>query len=63
MMLIFNILTFLTNIYDLHPEKAREAFVNMVNRLKNPPKSYKEVLDTLSKSGLKEIIEKLMVLV
>lgn len=50
---------FLTNIYDLNPEKAKEAFRKMVKRLKNPPKSFIEVLDTLSKSDLKEIIEKL----
>jgi len=43
----------------LNPEKAKEAFRKMVKRLKNPPKSFIEVLDTLSKSDLKEIIEKL----
>lgn len=50
---------FLTNVYDLHPEKAKEAFRKMVKRLKNPPKSYSEVLDSLSKSDLKDTIEKL----
>lgn len=50
---------FLCNVYDLHPEKAREAFAKMVKRLKNPPKSQSEVLETLSKSDLKRIIEKL----
>lgn len=50
---------FLTNVYDLNPEKAKEAFRKMTKRLKNPPKSYSEVLDTLSKSDLKRIIEKL----
>lgn len=28
---------FLTNVYDLHPEKGKEAFRKMVKRLKNPP--------------------------
>jgi predicted nucleic acid-binding protein len=50
---------FLCNVYDLHPEKAKEAFVKMAKRLKNPPKSQSEVLETLSKSDLKRIIEKL----
>ena len=50
---------FLTNVYDIHPEKAKEAFRKMVQRLKNPPKSYSEVLDSLSKSDHKVIIEKL----
>lgn len=49
---------FLCNVYDLHPEKAKEAFDKMVNRLKNPPKSQSQVLETLSKSDLKRIIEK-----
>ena len=50
---------FLSNIYDLHPDKAKEAFNKMVKRLKNPPKSYSEVLNTLLKSDLNRIIEKL----
>lgn len=50
---------FLCNVFDLHPEKAKEAFTKMVKRLKNPPKSQSEVLETLSKSDLKRIIEKL----
>jgi len=50
---------FLCNVYDLHPEKAKEAFAKMVKRLKNPPKSASEVLETLSRSDLKRIIEKL----
>lgn len=50
---------FLTNVYELHPEKATEAFKKMVKRLKNPPKSYAEVRQALSKCDLNEIIEKL----
>jgi predicted nucleic acid-binding protein len=49
---------FMCNVYDLHPEKANESFVKMVKRLKNPPKSQSEVLETLSKFDLKRIIEK-----
>lgn len=50
---------FLTNVYELHPEKAKEAFRKMVRRLKNAPRTYAEVLDALSKSDLKTIIERL----
>ncbi len=50
---------FLSNVYDLHPDKAKEAFNKMVKRLKKPPKSHSEVLETLSKSDLNRIIEKL----
>lgn len=50
---------FLNNVYDLHPEKAREAFVKMVQRLKNPPKTQAEVLTTLSKCDLERIVKKL----
>lgn len=50
---------FLCNVYDLHPEKAREAFIKMVQTLKNPPKSKSEVLKVLSQSRLTRIIEKL----
>lgn len=50
---------FLCNVYDLHSIKAKEAFIKMVKRLKNPPKSQSEVLEILSKSDLKRIIEKL----
>lgn len=48
---------FLCNVFDLHPEKAKEAFTKMVKRLKNPPKSQSEVLETLSKFYLKRIIQ------
>ena len=51
--------TFLSNVYDLHPEKAKEAFNKMVIRLRNPPKSPAEVLETLSKSDLKRTVKKL----
>ncbi|MDP2189167.1 MAG: PIN domain-containing protein [Sphingobacteriaceae bacterium] len=50
---------FLTNLHDLHPEKSKEAFGKMVQRLVNPRKSQEAVLDTLSKSGLKEMVTKL----
>jgi len=50
---------FLTNVYDLNPAKAKAAFRKMVKRLRNPPKTVNQVLDTLAKSDLKEIIEKL----
>lgn len=50
---------FLCNVFDLHPEKAKQAFIKMVKRLKKPPKSYSDVLEILSKSNLKKIIKKL----
>ncbi len=50
---------FLSNVYDLNPEKAREAFKKQVKRLKSPPKSYAEVLEILAKANLKEITMKL----
>jgi predicted nucleic acid-binding protein len=50
---------FLTNVYDLHPEKATESFIGMVKRLRKPPKSSSEVLEALLKSGLKNTVEKL----
>ena len=50
---------FLSFVFDLHPEKAKEGINKLVQRLKNPKKSHDEVLETLSKSDLKEIIERL----
>ena len=50
---------FLINVFDLNPGKATDAFKKLVKRLKNPPKSYADVLEKLAKSDLKEIIEKL----
>jgi len=50
---------FLCNIYEQHPEKALEAFRKMTKRLKNPPKTYAEVLASLQKTGLDSITEKL----
>jgi predicted nucleic acid-binding protein len=50
---------FLCNIYDSNPEKAQNAFMNMVNRLKNPPKSKTEVIQILSKCYLDNIIQKI----
>lgn len=50
---------FLTNLHDLHPAKAKEAFNKMVKRLKNPPKPAAEVLVTLKGCGLTEMVERL----
>jgi len=48
---------FLTDIYNLHSEKTRHALLKMAKRLKNPPKSPDQILDTLAKSDLKIITE------
>lgn len=50
---------FLSNVFDLNPDKAKDAFKKLVKRLKNPPKSYSEVFETLRKSDLKIVIQKL----
>lgn len=51
--------SFLSNVYDLNPTKAKEAFRKQVRRLKNPPKTTSEVLIQLQKSDLGMIVEKL----
>lgn len=50
---------FLTNIFDLNPDRARGSFKHLVKRLKNPPKSATEVIATIEKCHLKSIAEKL----
>lgn len=49
---------FIVNIIDLDPELALEALVDQPNRLKNPPQTVEDILDTLEKNGLKETVEK-----
>src|SRR5690606_27498166 len=39
--------TFLFNVFDLNPDKAIVSFKKLVSRLKNPPKSAENVLETL----------------
>jgi predicted nucleic acid-binding protein len=43
---------FITNLINLDNSKAISALNNQVRRLKNPPKTKNEVLDTLEKCGL-----------
>lgn len=50
---------FLCIVYELNSEKAQDAFDNMVNRLKNPPKSKTEVIQIRSKCNLDRIIQKI----
>jgi predicted nucleic acid-binding protein len=51
--------TFLSDIYDLNPGKAGDAFKKLVNRLRNPPMKPKDVLSSLEKLDLFLIIKKL----
>lgn len=51
--------TFITHLIELDPEKAREAFLNQVKRLRNPAKTIDEVLRALKKCGLVQSVEKL----
>jgi len=43
---------FISILIDLDPEKALQAFRSQVERLKNPPLTPDQVLNTLNKSGL-----------
>jgi len=44
--------TFVTHLIDLDRPRSLEALHNQVKSLKNPPKSFEEVLETLEKCGL-----------
>lgn len=50
---------FLSQLCDSEPEITKEAFGKMIKRLKNPPKSFSEVLQMLFKSDLKKTVESL----
>ena len=43
---------FVSNLIDLNPEKALEAFQQQVSFLKNPPKTAEQILDNLRKVGM-----------
>lgn len=49
---------FISNLIDLNHEKAIKAFQNQVRKLKNPPMTTPEVLESLRKCGLEQSIEK-----
>jgi predicted nucleic acid-binding protein len=50
---------FISNVFDLNPDKALDAFRKQVKRLRNPPRTFAEVLDTLRKAELKLVTERL----
>jgi hypothetical protein len=50
---------FISNVFDLNPDKASDAFRKQVKRLRNPPRTFAEVLDTLRKAELKLVTERL----
>jgi hypothetical protein len=50
---------FISNLIDLNPEKSREAFLQQVSFLKNPPMTELQVLESLKKCGLRATSTKL----
>ena len=50
---------FLTNLFELNPEKSVIAFQEQVKRLRNPPKPAPEVLEILARQGLHSFVAKL----
>ncbi|MGB1207530.1 MAG: PIN domain-containing protein [Chitinophagales bacterium] len=50
---------FISNLIDINPKLVCKAFMKMLKRLKNPPKTKAEVLATLAKCGLMESAKKL----
>lgn len=53
---------FITNVIDLNPAESIRAFKQQVLFLKNPPKTYLQVLVTLEKCGLPLTSKKLLTL-
>ncbi|MBI1306396.1 MAG: PIN domain-containing protein [Bacteroidetes bacterium] len=50
---------FLTNLFEHNNKAVSTAFVKMVNRLKNPPKTAKQVLEILAKLSLNSFTTRL----
>ena len=50
---------FISNLIDLHPAQAVQAFKNQVERLKNPPLSAVQVLNSLENNGLTKYVSKI----
>jgi hypothetical protein len=48
--------TFISNLINLDKQKAIEALNNQIKSLKNPPKTKKEVLETLKNCGLEQSV-------
>ena len=50
---------FLSDLFDLNPDTVHIAFIKQVKRLKRPPMTNAQVLNTLEKCGLKNITGKI----
>jgi hypothetical protein len=50
---------FISNLIDLNPEKSKEAFLQQVSFLRNPPMTELQVLESLKKCGLEMASTKL----
>ncbi|NVO32867.1 PIN domain-containing protein [Hymenobacter sp. P5342] len=50
---------FVANLIDLNPKKAVEAFLLLVARLKNPPRTAHQILDNLRKVEMRSTADKL----
>jgi hypothetical protein len=50
---------FISNLFDLHPPAVTVAVRDMRARLKNPPRSVDELLDTFLAAGLAETVAQL----
>ena len=50
---------FVANLIDLNPEKAVEAFLLLVARLKNPPRTAHQILDNLRQVEMRSTADKL----
>ena len=46
--------SFITGLISLNKEKSYQAFKNQVSNLKNPPRTIKEVMETLENCGLRK---------
>lgn len=53
---------FVSSLIQLNGSKAKQAFLNQVRNLKNPPKTVEETLSTLSNAGLTNSASKLKAL-
>lgn len=52
---------FIIELMEADCERVIEAFMNQVNRLRNPPQEIPEVLNTLYNQGLKKTVEQLKI--
>lgn len=55
--------SFIVNLIDLDPELALQAIQKQSNRLKDPPKTINEIINTLEQNGLMRAAEKFRALI